>query len=357
MNRPLRRLHPAAWWIWALFLAAAASRTTDVLLLLIIIAVAGLMVYTHGAPGGGRVFRIYVLVALFVLTVRVVFRIVIGGGGVGEVALNLPELSVPDWATGIRIGGAVTWNEIVMGLTDGMRLGTLIICVGAANALADPRRMLRSLPRALHSIGTAVVVAIGLAPQLVASTLRIRRASALRSVKSRRLRLRRLLAPVIDDAMDRTLALALAMETRGFGRPLGQRSGWVFALSAGGMLLVALGVFLLLDGSAGSRPGVLMLAGGLVAAAIGLRAAGRHRSVTTYRPEQWRAHEWGVALVGFGVFAAITLIGGLDPGSLHPSGVPQPPLLATLAVLIAASPVLFAPTGAPSSRAARLRPS
>ncbi len=47
MTVPGRRLHPGAWWLWALGLATAASRTTNPLLLLLIIAVASLVVAVH----------------------------------------------------------------------------------------------------------------------------------------------------------------------------------------------------------------------------------------------------------------------------------------------------------------------
>lgn len=341
MKRPLRRLHPGAWWLWALFLAAAASRTTDLLLLGLIIAVAWLMVAARGGAGSSRVFHIYLLVGLFVLVLRVGFRLVLGGGGSGDVLFTLPELSLPDWAAGIRLGGPVTANEIRGGLADGARLATLIICVGSANALADPRRLLRSLPLALHSVGTAVVVAISLVPQLVASALRIRRAASLRSVRSRRLRLRRMVAPVVDDALDRTLALAIAMEVRGFGKPLGPNSRPVFAVTVGGLLAVAIGLYLVLDGA--TALGFALLTGGLGASVIGLRLAGRRRSVTVYRPEPWLASEWAVAAMGLIVLVVVVALGRADPAVLHPTGMPAPPLLATIAILLAALPAWFAP--------------
>ena len=35
-------------------------------------------------------------------------------------------------------------------LYDGLRLGTIVVCVGAANSLANPKRLLRSMPPALY---------------------------------------------------------------------------------------------------------------------------------------------------------------------------------------------------------------
>jgi energy-coupling factor transport system permease protein len=347
MRRPLRRLHPGAWWLWALFLGAAASRTTDLLLLALLIAVAWFMVVVRGGEGSRRVFRIYLLVGLFVLVVRIGLRVLLGGGASGNVLVTLPEVSLPAWAVGIRLGGPVTVSELTGGLADGARLAALIICVGAANALADPRRLLRSLPLALHSVGTAVVVAIGLVPQLVASVLRVRRASSLRAVSSRRLRLRRMVSPVIDDALDRTLALAVGMEVRGFGKPLGTTGRRVFAFTATGLTATAIATYLVLDGVTGL--GFALGACGTASALIGLRVAGRRRSITVYRPEPWRTAEWAVAAMGFTVLLVVVIIGRVDPSILHPAGMPTPPLPATVSILLAALPAWFAPhdAGAP----------
>lgn len=341
MSRPLRRLHPGAWWLWALFLAAAASRTTDLLLLGLLVAVAWFTVIARGGDRSGRIFRTYLLVGLFVLVLRVGFRVLLGGGSAGDVLFTMPEVSLPSWAVGIRIGGAVTVDEITAGLADGARLATLIVCVGAANSLADPRRLLRSLPLALHSVGTAVVVAIGLVPQLVTSAIRVRRATSLRTVKNRRLRMRRTVGPVVDDALDRTLALAVAMEVRGFGKPLGASSRPVFALTAFGLGAVATGLYITLDASTGF--GFALVGGGLAATSFGLRLAGRRRLVTVYRPEPWHLAEWAVSAIGLLVLTVIVVIGRSDPTALHPMGLPAPPLPATLTVLAAALPAWFAP--------------
>ncbi len=356
MSRPFRRLHPGAWWLWALFLAAAASRTTDLLLLGLLVAVAWFMVIARGGEGSNRIFRIYLLVGVFVIVLRVLFRILIGGDAAGDILFRLPEITLPAWAVGIRLGGPVTGHELTAGLADGVRLATLIICVGAANALADPRRLLRSLPLALHSVGTAVVVAIGLVPQLIASVIRVRRASRLRAVKSRRLRLRRMVAPVVDDALDRTLALAVAMEVRGFGRPLGPSSRPIFAATVSGLLAVAVGAYLVLDGT--TTAGFVLVTAGLAATMIGLRLAGRRRSVTVYRPEPWQASEWAVAAMGLLVLVVVVVIGRTDPTVLHPTGMPTPPLPVTVAVLAAALPAWFAPRDVVGPlRPTRLQPS
>ena len=133
----------------------------------------------------------------------------------GLVLLDLPEVPLPGWALGVHLLGPVTRESLLFALYDGLRLGTIVICVGAANSLANPKRLLRSMPAALYEIGTALVVAVSILPQLADSLRRVRAAQRLRGGDTRRVgRLRRLVVPVLEDALERSLALAA-----GHGRP------------------------------------------------------------------------------------------------------------------------------------------
>jgi energy-coupling factor transport system permease protein len=101
-------------------------------------------------------------------------------------------------------------------------------------------------------VSVAVVIALTVAPQLVQSAIRVRRARRLRGGRVTGLRAVRALAiPVLEDAVDRSLALAAAMEVRGYGRTRsGGRRG---AQPAGSFMVAALGLlamgsYLLLSG-------------------------------------------------------------------------------------------------------------
>lgn len=337
--RSRRPIPAGAWWLWALGLAAAASQTIDVLLLAIIVGLAWLTVARHGDDASLRTLRFFVLLALVIVAMRLVFRIVIGGGGGTTILFRLPELPLPDWAGGIRFGGPVTAEELRAGFADGLRLATIVICVGSANALADPRRLMRSLPRALHAIGTAVVVAFGLAPQLVSSAGRVRRAMMARAGGQARSGVARLVNPVINDALDRTLALAGAMEARGFGRPLSTGGSRSFLVGAAGMLAVAIGLYVLLDATAPGPVGATLLAVGGLLTIWGLHLAGRRRPVTVYRRDEWHPIAWMVALSGLLGAVLFTLV-GLGGGLSGSGSWANPSVPAVLAILIGGVPLL-----------------
>ena len=167
--------------MWALGLATAASRTTNPWLLVSICAIACYVVVARrtDAPWAAS-FRMYVYLAAFIIVSRVVFRVIFGGDEGTTILLRLPEIPLPAWAAGIQLFGPVSAESLLAGLYDGMRLATMVICIGAANSLANPKRMLKSLPPALYEVGTAVIVALSVFPQLAESVQRVRAARKLR---------------------------------------------------------------------------------------------------------------------------------------------------------------------------------
>src|SRR5690606_4093104 len=210
-----------------------------------------------------RGFKAYIVLGLVVIAVRVGFRILLGGAGGEHVLLRLPEIPLPDAAAGIRLGGPVSAEAVLAAGYDGMRLATLLLCVGAANVLANPKRLLKAVPGALHEVGVAVTVALSVAPQLVESGQRVRRARRLRGdgVRGRHV-VREVAIPVLTDALDRSLLLAAAMDTRGYGRqaavPAGTRR-LAAGLVLGGLVGTCLGTYGLLDSSSPRHLGLPML--------------------------------------------------------------------------------------------------
>jgi energy-coupling factor transport system permease protein len=353
MNERLPRpLHPIAWWLWALGMATAASRTTNpILLLLIVTVLAGVVTMRRSDAPWAKGFRSYVVLALVVIAIRVLFRVLLDGQYGSTVLFRLPELHMPAAAAGIRIGGPVSLEGILAALYDGMRLGTLLMCIGAANVLADPKRLLKSLPSALHEVGVAATVALTVAPQLIESRQRIRRARRLRGVEARRRRLvHGMLIPVLEDALDRSLVLAAAMDSRGYGRH-GAEPRRARIVSGGlvlvGVIGVGVGAYGMLDGSTARGLGAPVLAGGCAVAAAGLVLGGRRVRRSVYRPDPWRGAEWAVVVCGALTAALVFMASRVDPENLYPSlqplRWPNVSPLPVLAVLVGFLPAYLAP--------------
>lgn len=300
-------------------------------------------------------FRLYLALGAVIVAVRVLFRVLLGGGYGTTVLLDLPQVPLPDWVAGITLLGPVTSEAVLGGLYDGMRLAAIVICVGAANTLANPRRLLASLPPALYEVGTALVIALSLFPQLAESVQRVRRARVLRGDPGRGTRaLRRVVVPVLEDAVDRSLSLAASMDARGYGRtgdltPTQRRLTGSFLV--GGLLALCVGVYGFLDSTSPAALGWPMVVVGLLVATGGMTLAGRRVVRSRYRPDRWRGAE--VLAAGCGIAAAVgmTLVAAATPGVAVPGVEAAPPLTfaALGAVLVGVLPAFAVPEPAPRS--------
>ncbi len=115
--RPARDLHPGAWWLWAMGLAAAATLTTNPLLLLMIVGIAGVTVSLRRSDHPwSKSFHLYLFFGLVIVIVRVVFRVLLGGGYGSVVLVDLPEIPLPDWVAGIQLLGPMTLESLLAGL-------------------------------------------------------------------------------------------------------------------------------------------------------------------------------------------------------------------------------------------------
>ncbi len=348
-----RDLHPLAWWVWALGLAAGASRTTNPLLLGLVIGVACLVVVLRRTDAPWALgFRLYLVLALVVVLLRLVFRVVFGSSYVApgaHVLLDLPQVPLPDWTTGLTLLGPVTAESLGAGFADGLRLATILVCVGAANTLANPRRLLAALPAALYEVGAAVVIALSLFPQLAESVDRVRRARRLRGDVGRGIgALRRIVVPVLEDALDRSLDLAAGMDARGYGRrgsatPAQRRRTATLLLV--GLLGLCVGAYAVLDATTPRWLGGPLLLVAVVASVAGVASAGARVERTRYRPDVWRVPESLVAASGAGACALVVLLAHRDPSVAFPAPTLLPPLTLTglLVAVVGLLPLLVVP--------------
>lgn len=347
---PGRRVHPWAWWSWALCAAAAAASTTNPwLLLAVVAAVLVTVLHRRGDEPWARCLRVHLTMAASVLVLRVLFAFLFSATASGTLLWRLPQLRLPAWAAGVRIGGPVYLEPLLLSLLDAVRLATMLLCIGAATALADPRRALRSIPAALYELSVALIIALTVAPQLIESLARVRRAQRLRGAVVGLRALDRIVIPVLQDCLERAMALARSMESRGFGRT---RNGGVpgpltSALGLVAMVCLGLGVLLALGGGGPVGARIVLIVAGLGAAVADLRLAGRRLQVSHYRPDRWAAPEWTVlacGLVGLGaVVGAARCAPRLVTVSMPPLAVPAVHPLMALAAGALVAPALLTP--------------
>lgn len=368
VDRGSAAIHPVAWWIWALGMAAAANRTTNPEVLGLLLAVAGYVVatcrsrepWTAGRAGG---FGSFLRLGLAVIGMRTLFHVALGSPTGGTVILfRLPRLPLLAWATGIQLGGPVYAEGLIGTVYDSLRLAVMLCCIGAAVALADPRRLLASLPGALYEVGVAVVVAMSLAPEMIASTQRVRRARELRgdALTAGRDPIRRARAfarvalPVLADATDRSLVLAASMDARGYGRTAGvprRLRRITGALILTGLCGLSIGAYSLLDTTAPGWASALALLVGVGLSGAGLWLGSRRVSRTRFAAGVWTVPSALVAQSGTWALVG-SLLAAWWRQPLDPPGVlswPPLPVAAFLGALVALTPALL-PRSVPPGR-------
>ncbi|MEI6249589.1 MAG: energy-coupling factor transporter transmembrane component T [Actinomycetes bacterium] len=304
--RPETRIHPLAWWMWAIALTFAASATTSTWLLGIISAGAIAVALRFRSDGPWRHSINYAIYLAFtLLLIRLTLAMLFGAKIPGHVLFTLPSVRLPEWLSGIALGGEVTSEKLLTILREGFKLATLVIIFGAASSLTRPKELLKSLPRALHEAGVIVVVSTTFLPQIISSIKRIRTAQRLRGSRANRgLSLTRVLIPVIEDALTKSLDLAAAMESRGYGRTHHRaRHRLSASLLIFGLLGLVAGIYLLLVPNSLVNVPWLILTLAAAVCVLGLWLSGRNLRLTVYRPINWNLEAIALPLLGASVAA------------------------------------------------------
>lgn len=238
------------WWIVGLSLSLSATLTQNIATLVFICAI-GLLPLFGGKPVFNRM-KLYLLVAFVIAVSRVIFRIIFNPGtSAGTILIYLPKLELDlGFGSGVGLFGNFTTTALAQSLTEGLRLSTIVLGIGFAAGMANPRQLLKSTPAALYEISTAVSMALNLAPQLIKSSERVRLARKLRGRSSKLGTMAGIVIPVLEDSIDASLELAASMDARGFGRVISKKlsllvSAMIFLAIAlagiGSYLLVAVG--------------------------------------------------------------------------------------------------------------------
>jgi energy-coupling factor transport system permease protein len=354
-----RSLHPVAWWLWAAALAICAMRTNNPFLLAMIGAVACFVVSARrsSAPWSHSI-AFFLRLGILVIAIRVAVEIIFGQRGLpGHVLFTLPRVPLPSWAVAVSIGGPVTLESMLNSLVEGMQIAVILICFGAANSLASPYRLLRSLPAVLYETGVAVTVALSFTPELVQSIGTVRQARRQRGIPTKGVRgMRGVAVPVLESALDRSLQLATSMDARGYGRRVSVGTAsrrLASAATVGGLLLVAVGLYGVIDSGSLFGLGLPVLAAGAVLCGVGLAFGGRRSTRSRYRPDPWQRPEWMVVGSGLVALVAMAAAHAADvPGltvSFTPLTFPSIPIVPVLGILVAALPAVVAPNPASPS--------
>ena len=215
----MKRGHVYTWWSVAALLSISIARSANPIYAVFIVLLSAVAVHIWAEDSAWRnSFGISLNIALFIIVFRLVASALIGIPIPGKTLFTLPTYTLPHWLAGVTLGGTISQERALHALSSSILLAAVVAIMGAAQSLTSPQRFLRNLPRFLYEFGLLIVIATSLIPQFFASVRRIREAHYLRGIST--LGIKSFATPLIEEALERTLALSASMEVRGFGLPI-----------------------------------------------------------------------------------------------------------------------------------------
>ena len=212
-------MNSISWWLWSIFLAAAAIRSQSIFFGLLLILLLTIVVTKYKNPENwGNPFKLTLQLAFAALLIRLFFAVLIGTPLPGKILISLPQLELPNWLAGIRVGGDVTQERMVSVFDESLKFAVVLISFGAASALSSPIQVIKLISGRIYLFGVTLIISISVLPQIVQSFKRVIAARRMRGlVKLKIGNFRSIITPVLEESIERAIDLSAAMESRGFG--------------------------------------------------------------------------------------------------------------------------------------------
>jgi len=208
-----------SWWLWSIFLATAAIRSQNTLFGLLLILLLTFVVSKYkNTNNWGNPFKLTLQLALAATLIRLFFAVLIGTPLPGKIIFSLPQLELPNWLAGIRVGGDVTQERMFSVFTESLKFAVVLIAFGAASALSSPIQVIKIISGRIYLFGVTLIISISVLPQIVHSFNRVIAARRMRGLAKLKLsNFRSIITPVLEESIERAIDLSAAMESRGFG--------------------------------------------------------------------------------------------------------------------------------------------
>jgi energy-coupling factor transport system permease protein len=334
-------LHPLAWLAWTVVVATTATLTHNPIYLGVLLAVVAMHYLAPRDPGPESGWRSLVRIAAGLALLVIPFNALSAHAG-EHVITRLPR-------TWPLIGGNITWEAVLWGVSTALGLLCLIVAFAVLNLQVDQAQILRLTPAFLYEAGLIVSIALAFVPQMMASAREIREAQLIRGHRIRRARdMLPLIVALLTNGLERSVQVAESMGSRGYGltQPLPRaRDTLLKALT----LLSIAGV--LGSGFALTYLGRAWLGGVGMACSVALLggvfwAQGRRVRRTRYRREAWSWRDSVAAGASFALLVVLIAVRIIDADALqyYPYTALLPPFVPWLgaAPLLLLGPVVVA---------------
>jgi energy-coupling factor transport system permease protein len=318
-------LHPITWALWLGSAIAVISLTRNPFYLLLMLLACAVMSELL-RPAGRSAPLDPILFAAVAVTFGGIFNAITTSYG-DTVITQLPA----SWPL---IGGAITAEGLIYGITNGLVIGALVAAFAVFGAALPVSALLRLTPRAFYPLAVVITIAVTYVPLTVRHARQVREAQLLRGYRVRGWRdTLPLLLPLLIGGLERALQLAETLAARGFAAdpppPATSR------LLAGGLAAIFGGLVVRFAWGLGSA-GMVLIGGGAALVGGAFWLAGRRIPRTQYQQYRWRWLD-ALALLGAGVALAAMLTPWAGQASIFYTPYPTlsvPPFAPLLALAL-----------------------
>src|SRR3954463_6259648 len=155
------------------------------------------------------------ILAVGFVVLRVVYRLIFGGSSGGGVLLvDLPRIQLPRPFAGVSLLGPITTGGLLTTTVGALPFAAGILAVGLLGVVVDLQSLVARGTRRgpLRATSRALMIAWSTFPALRISVRRVLVARELRGERS----VASLLVPVLEQTVERAIALGASLEVRGF---------------------------------------------------------------------------------------------------------------------------------------------
>ncbi len=159
--------------------------------------------------------RAAALLATAFIAIRIIYRVLFGGAsGGGILVLDLPRIPLDGPFSHITLFGPITTGGLLSAAVSALPFAAVILGFGALAAVVDLRALVSrgTIAGPVRNLSRALVIAWATFPALIESARRAHIARRLRGERSAIA----LVIPVLENTIERALALGASMEVRGF---------------------------------------------------------------------------------------------------------------------------------------------
>ncbi len=233
--------NPAVWAIWFTAVLVSVSLTKNPLYLLIVLLAVGAVIAARRADAPSGPWKTFIGLGLTFVFISTVYNILISHYGETEL------LTLPSWIP--LIGGPLTLEAAVFGLTFGLTFLAGLLAFAALNMAVGTGELLRILPNSLRGASTVISVSLNFIPATVTAAGEISQAQTIRRLDygsgffGRIRKAGAVFVPLVITGLEKAVVMAESMESRAYGggdttKLKRVRRPW----TAGDYLLVAIAV-------------------------------------------------------------------------------------------------------------------